>query len=467
MQPLPPHPARLLPGMCVGPWRLVDARGQGSYGSVYLAEGVAAGATGLAALKVAHHPRDERFGREAQLLSRLGHPCVPRLLGHGQWLSPAGLPHPWLALELLEGIPLYEWARAFAPSSRRVLGVLAGLAGALDATHALGGVHRDVKGGNVLVRLEDGRGFLVDFGSGTYRGAVPLTTRGLPPGTPAYRSPEAFRSAQEAGRGPVLGPADDLFALGVTAWRLVTGEYPPSADPMEPESRVWSLEGPGARPAHELNPRCAPELSALAARMLSVHPEARGSARELAGALERAAREAGPEADAALFSRRASGPVDAEEAPRYFVRQEAHRSGRPWLTGVGLVGAVALGAAWVLGGPGREEAERVRPEEAGAVAAGDSAVTAPVASVPMPAAGLPIALDMPDKPLRGQVRPDANGRCPRPPLVAINGGCWIKTDEAPKDCGRYSYVYKGGCYEPAAPLPPPATSGSTDSPDGG
>ncbi len=458
MQPGPPHPARFLPGMRVGPWRIVDARGQGSYGSVYLVEGD----SGLAALKVAHHPRDERFVRELELLSRLDHPCVPRLLGHGQWLSPAGLPHPWLAMELVDGIPLYAWASALAPSSRQVLGVLAGLAGALDATHAVG-VHRDVKGDNILVRLEDGRPFLIDFGSSSYRGAAPLTTRGLPPGTPAYRSPEAFRPAEASGRGHALGPADDLFALGVTAWRLVTGEYPPSADPLEPESQVWSLEGPGAPPAHELNPRCAPELSALAARMLSVHPEARGSARELAGALERAVRESGPEADASLFAREARGPVDAGEAPRYVVRRAPRWRWRPWLT-AGLAGAVALGVAWVLSGLGREE---VGTGEAGAVAVGDSTLTAPVASAHAPSGGTPIALDMPSKPLRGQIRPDASGRCPRPPLVAINGGCWIQTKEDPKQCGRYSYVYKGGCYEPAAPLAPPPTSGPTDAPDGG
>jgi serine/threonine-protein kinase len=444
--------------MRVGPWRIVDARGQGTYGSVYLVEGMAPEAAGLAALKVAHHPRDERFGREVELLSRLRHPCVPRLLGHGQWLSPAGLPHPWLAMELLEGIPLYEWARAFAPSSRQVLGVLAGLAGALDATHTVG-VHRDVKGDNILVRLEDSRGFLVDFGSSTYRGAAPLTTRGLAPGTVPYRSPEAFRPAQAPGRGHVLGPADDLFALGVTAWRLVTGEYPHSADPLEPESQVWSPGGPGARPAHEVNPRCAPELSELVARMLSVHPEARGSARELAEALERAAREAGPEADASLFAREERGP----EVPRYAVRRSARRSWRPWLT-AGLAGSVALGAAWVLGGPGRQEAGK---EEAGAVAVGDSTLTAPVASGHAASGRTPIGLDMPSKPLPGQIRPDARGRCPRPTMVAINGGCWMKVDVSLETCRAFAYVYQGGCYEPAAPLGPPATSGSTDAPDGG
>jgi hypothetical protein len=66
------------------------------------------------------------------------------------------------------------------------------VARALEATHAACGVHRDVKGDNVLVRPADGRVFLTDFGAGHYRGAATLTTKLLPPGTPAYRSPEAW-----------------------------------------------------------------------------------------------------------------------------------------------------------------------------------------------------------------------------------------------------------------------------------
>lgn len=116
----------------MGDWRIVDLCSRGAFGAVYLAEGVPPGATGLGALKLALAPRDERFGREVELLSRLRHPCVPLLLASGDWSVPGGPPPPYLVMEWVHGLPLYERARFRAASSRQVLGVLAGLARALE-----------------------------------------------------------------------------------------------------------------------------------------------------------------------------------------------------------------------------------------------------------------------------------------------------------------------------------------------
>jgi serine/threonine protein kinase len=473
------NPASLPAGTRVGPWRLSHLLGRGAFGTVYRAEGVARGAKGPAALKLAHAPHDERFAREVALLSRLRHPCIPRFLGHGHWQSPLGLLHPFVAMELVEGLPLYEWARASNPSSRQVLRLFAGLARALESVHAAGGVHRDVKGGNVLVRRKDGRGFLVDFGSCSYEGASPLTWHPLPPGTLSYRAPEALAHSHHLHqtRGPLTPyspkATDDLFALGVTAWRLVVGTYPATYPPLESKAHAGAiLDEPGPRPAHELNTHCGEELSALISQMLSVRPEARGTARELAQALEHAARRAGKAADIPLFR---------QEAPQAGARPGSHpppgshgehRWGGSPLTAVSLSTALAFAVVWVANRYGGEvfpleQASRDSEErDGGTVGLGDTALTEPVATRQETSTWSPMGLDLPSKPLPGQRRPDAYGRCSKH-QVPINGGCWKKQIEPADDCDEDSYVYKGACYLPVYTPPRPPTSNPTDAADGG
>ncbi|MBZ4419683.1 protein kinase [Myxococcus sp. RHST-1-4] len=444
----------------------MERRGLGAHGAVYRAIGAEV-PRGFVALKLALHPRNERFAREVELLSRLRHPNVPRLVDHGVWQQ-----YPYLAMELADGASLYDWALERVPTSRQVLHALASLARALEATHSAGGVHRDVKGDNTLVREADGRVFLTDFSSGHYIGAATLTQPPFPPGTPPYRSPEAWRSVQLPMREPIVpyapGPADDVFALGVTAYRLVTGEYP---FPSNPAPDAVSMEGATPPSVRAVNARCCEELSALTTRMLSASPEARGSARELAAALEHAVREAGPEADVPLFVREVSRPVEARAAPRHVPRHPPSRSRRSWLTAASLGGALALGAGWMLSANPGEEAETVQasaPEEGrdgGTVAVGDSVLTAPVPLTRAPSAWSTIAVDLPPRPLPGQRRPDANGRCPLKEQVPINGGCWIKLNVDLKTCGEEGYIHEGGCYVPSVPPARPPTSSPANRPE--
>lgn len=250
------NPDSLPIGTEVGPWRVVGWRGRGAYGTVYRVVSAEGGAEGPFALKIAHYAMDWRFEREKELLSRIHHPNVPRLHSHGVWQHPGGA-FPYLVMECLDGLPLYEWAARHPVTSRQVLRVLLQVARALEATHAIRGVHRDVKGDNVLVGAE-GRVFLLDFGAGDYRGAATLTDPPLPPGTPAYRSPEAWAYQRVFYSHPSAHyegtPCDDLFALGVTAYRLVTGEYPPTTEPGQDGAEVWLPDGPGPRPPRALNP---------------------------------------------------------------------------------------------------------------------------------------------------------------------------------------------------------------------
>ncbi len=166
-------------------------------------------------------------------------------------------------------------------------------------------------------------------------------------------------------------------------------------------------------------------------------------------------------------------PVEAEATPLRTEPPAPRGSWWPWFA-AGLAGTVALVFALMVKPSRREEVTQelvVDQEESdgGTVALGDSALTAPVASAYAPSAGVPIALDMPPKPLPGQIRPDARGGCPYEPLVLINGGCWLKVEEDAKTCSQSqdTYVYKGACYLPVARPSLPPTSSPPESRDGG
>jgi len=184
-------------GTRVGPWRVCGLRGRGSFGTVYRAVEEGRARAGPVALKLATYPGDARFEREVELLSRIRHSSVPRLLDSGMWLSPSGGRHPYVVMEWVEGEPLYLWAARRNPSSRQMLALLAQAAGALQAIHEVSGVHRDVKGDNMLVRPADGRLFLTDLGAGIFAGATRLTPWHTALGTPEYLSLELWLSLRE------------------------------------------------------------------------------------------------------------------------------------------------------------------------------------------------------------------------------------------------------------------------------
>jgi serine/threonine protein kinase len=446
---------------------VLDCHAHGAHGAVYRALRVGQEHAGPVALKLALYPWDPRFMREVGLLSLIHHPGVPGLRGQGFWKHPAGTTHPYLVMDWVDGTPLYDWAREHTPSPRQLLQVLAQLARALEATHESCALHRDVKGENVLVRRSDGHAMLMDFGSGHYQSAARLTWQSPPPGTPAYRSPEAdlfwLRSVQQPRDCYQATPADDLFALGVTAYRLLTGEYPPSAEPLQDASGTWYMEAPRLRAPAELNPQVDPQLSALTLRMLSLAPEARGSARELAEALEAAARGGGPR----------------EEVPRPKAalppsRKRPRARSKVWLPAGVLI---ASGALLLLCNRGSEQerhedaptraqaASSADAPDAGSSAMGESAPATPPAAVRPPTERKAIAQDRPPRPVPGQSRPNEKGQCPAREQVHINGGCWLefRTKDA-ASCEQSGYVFfKGRCFAPAfAPRNPPPMSGSTD-----
>ncbi|HZI16817.1 MAG TPA: protein kinase, partial [Myxococcus sp.] len=248
-------PLALPEGTRVGRWRVEAPLGRGGYGAVYRVREAARPTGPVYALKLAQAPEDAGFGREAQALRRVKHSGVVGLEEEGRWQAgEAG--YPYLVLEYAPGEGLYRWARVRNPSARQVAGLLWQVAEALSAAHGAGVLHRDFKGGNVVVR-PDGRVLVLDWGAGIHPEAAVLTRTGhLPPGTPQYYSPQvarwraqAARAGASAGRYPYT-VADEQYAVGVTFFQVLADEYPPLRLPEAAEGLDW--EALEAQPLGEL-----------------------------------------------------------------------------------------------------------------------------------------------------------------------------------------------------------------------
>jgi hypothetical protein len=244
------------------------------------------------AIKIGRARGDRRLEREAELLARVGAPAVPSLFGHGT-LDDG---RPWLAMERCAGSLA---ARADRPADAAVVTAeLARLADALARVHAAGVVHRDLTPDNVLER-SDGSVALVDFGLAALT-APDRTEPGLTRtderfGTAHYMAPEAWRGAVE------VGPAADVYALGVIAYERLTGVPPFVGD--VPAIRDGHVTGRAPAPS-----RTAPSaaiLDDLVARCLAKDPAARPTADAVLAALAALTTAAAPAPAAPV----ADGPV--------------------------------------------------------------------------------------------------------------------------------------------------------------
>ncbi|RKH71806.1 serine/threonine-protein kinase [Corallococcus aberystwythensis] len=268
-----PPPAILSPGVQVLGYTVERQLGQGGFGTVYLARN----AGQPFALKLLHLPRvGERAEREVSILLKLRHPNVVGLQGYGLW--PPGEPRfAVIVMEYVDGRRLDVWADEENPTARQVAHGVLDVARALATTHAAGVLHRDVKEANVMVRASDGLAKLLDFGIGDYTGARGLTADILPPGTPEYRAPEAWRYFRQHARVPgaryVAGTPDDLWALGIVLYWLLTGRKP--FDGASDTEFIEAVITQTPSPPCEVNERVPRALSDVCLRLLEKTPEAR------------------------------------------------------------------------------------------------------------------------------------------------------------------------------------------------
>lgn len=354
-----PGPADLRVGARLGAWRIDRVIGRGGMGAVYSAHRDDGQYQQQVALKCVRAELDSPWliaamREERNLLARLDHPGIAALVDGG--IDGDG--RPWFALRYVEGEPIDAWCEHRRLGVGARVDLLLQICDAVAYAHAQGVLHRDLKPSNVLVTA-DGRAQLLDFGISAQLGPLREAQAELAALTPHYAAPEArARGAQ--------GPATDLYALGVLAYRLLSGQWPtplhglrpllPGADSGEALPMAQLLEGAddavaharGAADAAALARQLRGDLSAIALKAVATRPQDRyASVAEFADELRRW---------------RAGLPVRVRPG------SWLSRSGK-WLrrnpTAAGLSAALILAAAAGLGAAWWQQRQLLRQTEAG------------------------------------------------------------------------------------------------------
>ncbi|NPC69940.1 MULTISPECIES: serine/threonine-protein kinase [Corallococcus] len=244
--------------LLAGRYQLEQELGRGGMATVFLALDLRL--SRRVAVKVLHPGLDarftERFRQEAEVVASLQHPNV--LAVHD--LGEDAVRGPFLVCEWVQGENLRELARRLAPLPPEAVALLGWeLARALDAAHARGVVHRDVKPENVLV-ARGGPLKLADFGIAALADQARLTSTGAVIGSLPYMAPERMDTG-------AWSPASDVYAVGVVLFELCTGSTPHAG---EGSARLAvSVMTRDAPPLVEAAPGTPAPLSALVARCLA------------------------------------------------------------------------------------------------------------------------------------------------------------------------------------------------------
>jgi eukaryotic-like serine/threonine-protein kinase len=207
-------------------------------------------------------PAQARVLREARAAARLNHPGAVTL--YDVVTDDGGT---FIVMELVNAPTLADLVRSDGPlPAERVAEIGAQIAGALEAAHQAGIVHRDVKPANVMVP-ERGTAKLADFGIASLQGDPQLTSTGLVIGSPAYMAPEQAK-------GEESGPAADFWALGATLFYAVEGQ-----PPFDRGTSIATLAAVVNDPPR--TPRRAGPLTSLITALLAKDPASRPSGPEV------------------------------------------------------------------------------------------------------------------------------------------------------------------------------------------
>lgn len=334
-----------------GKYKLLRLLGDGGMGAVYEAEHLGLGTH--VAIKVLHTELArrpglvERFVQEARVSAQIRSPHVVHVTDVDR--TPDGV--AYLVMELLQGEPLSNVVRrekrlGAGTACEYTLQILQ----ALEAAHALGVIHRDLKPDNVFLTFEGGRPVLklIDFGIAKLKraegGATKnLTVAGMLMGTPEYMAPEQAYAADK------VDVRADIYAVGVMLYEMLSGTTPVTGD--DPRVLVFKVERGEITPLVHAAPGTAPELAGLVHRAMAPRPEMRfSSATEMRLALEGSQ---GKRAGTAKFAANAPGApvaaVHAAPAPAHMAAAAPAFEPAP-PPGTGTVMGAPLGSA-LNGGP--------------------------------------------------------------------------------------------------------------------
>ncbi len=273
-----------LEGTRAGEWLLTEEIGRGGMGAVYKATRGDGEFSIEAAVKILGRGFNsrillDRFRQERQILARLEHPNIARLLDGGKTSSG----QPYLVMEYVPGMPLTRYCDERQLSVRERVAIFRKVCDAVSCAHRNLIVHRDLKPDNILV-TGDGIPKLLDFGIAKLlepntgeSGELTMTSERV--GTPAWCSPEQIR-------GEHVGVATDIYSLGVVLFRLLTGYRPYRVDSVTWENAttlICEREPMRASEAAASKPKDAAEADHLAR---SRRTTADGLRRQLSGDLD-------------------------------------------------------------------------------------------------------------------------------------------------------------------------------------
>jgi len=239
--------------------------GRGGMGVVYKARHPTDGVVALKVLlagSLASKSQVERFKREAEICARLRHPAIVPIYETGDLDG-----HPYLTMEYVEGEPLSSYIQKRKLGVREAVLIARDAARGLHYAHSRQVVHRDIKPENIIVDSQL-RPRITDFGlARELDDQERLTRTGALLGTPYYMSPEQASGSKE------VGPASDIYSLGVVLFECLTFELP-----LQSESQVELLDmitrAPAPAPSF-FEPTIDPDIDTITLKTLAKRPERR------------------------------------------------------------------------------------------------------------------------------------------------------------------------------------------------